>query len=474
MTRRLLLSSAAAVLILALAAPAARAQFVEPDATALTLFEGREIGDYYGWVAAALGDLDGDGTADFAIPAIAEAGFAGRVTVYSGVTGAVLNDIAGGPGQVLGYSVADAGDVDADGVADYIVGGGRVAVFSGADHTVLHELAATTGFGSGVTGAGDLDGDGHDDLLVGAQGDDTAGVDAGRAFAISGADGAILWTRDGAAAGDFLGSAAGVVGDLGWDGVPEVVVGATGAARAYVLDGATGELVFELAPGDDSLAVAYGQFFASGAGDVDRDWFPDVFVADYAWDSGRGKAFVYSGRTGALIRSYTGVDAGDGLGPGRGVGDLNGDGWGDVLVAGYTDDDGGAGAGRAYLYSGRSGALLRTVTATLEGDNFGVDALTVGDVDGDGLPELLVTAVGLAFAGTDVGRAYLIAGTVLPCPADRDGDGWVTFLDLFAVYLAVATGDTAGDLNGDRLLDHADLRVVVRDLGRCPAGRPRY
>lgn len=472
---RSLVPTLAAAGALVLGASPARAQFVEPDARTLRAYEGVEAGDWFGWVGANLGDLDGDGVDDLAIPAPAEDGFEGSVTVFSGADGTPLHRIEGG--FALGYSVSSAGDVDADGVPDYIVGGGRVAVFSGADHGVLLELTATTGFGDSVSGAGDLDGDGHDDVVVGSQFDATASPAAGRVFALSGADGSVLWTREGAGEGHTFGSGIGDLGDVTHDGVPEVVVGAAGAGEfggglAYVLDGRDGSIVHELPPVAPAKAVRFGEFFASGAGDVDGDRIPDVFVGDYAYDAFRGAAFVYSGRTGARIHYFPGIDPGDGMGPGRGVGDVNGDRYADLLVGAYLDSDGGPDAGKAYLYSGRSGALLRTITATVESDNFGVDALGAGDVDGDGLPDYLVTAVGLSFAGLEPGRAYVINGTVLPCPSDVTGDGKVTFRDFLYVRGARGTSDPRADLDGDRVVDDEDLDIVFLDRGRCPAGVP--
>ena len=121
-------------------------QLAEPGAVVLSLLEGDQVEDYYGWVAANLPDVDGDGVDDVIIPAIGYDNGAGRVTVYSGATRAVLADIVGVPGTLYGYSVGEAGDVDADGVPDYIVGGGRVEVFSGATHHLLWSLGGITGF----------------------------------------------------------------------------------------------------------------------------------------------------------------------------------------------------------------------------------------------------------------------------------------------------------------------------------------
>ncbi len=450
----------------------ARAQFVEPDAVTLRLFEGDSTGDTFGWVAAAVDDLDGDGAAEVLIPAITADTNAGRVTLYSGATGAVLNEIRGNPGDLLGFSVSAAGDVDGDGVPDYVVGGAQVLVLSGADHTVLLDLAATTGFGSAVSGAGDVDRDGHDDVLVGSQQAGFTFANAGRLTMISGRDGAVLWVRDGNAEGSLLGSGVGLVGDVDGDGEPDVVAGAFGAREAYLLAGGDGAILRTFVPVDPETSTTFGRFFASGAGDIDADGTGDVFIGDYDADEGTGKAYVFSGRTGASLHVLSGFSPGDGFGPGRGIPDANGDGHADLFIGAYTNSDGAPQAGQAYLFSGRSGALLRTITATLEGDTFGVDALAVGDVDGDAIPELLVTAVGLSFAGLDTGRAYLIAGVPLPCPADLNGNGRVGIADLARLLRSLYQGTHDIDLDGDGSTDRDDLRVLIADWGRCPAGVP--
>ena len=475
-TRRALLICLPCLAVAAAPRPAG-AQFVEPDVEVLHLFEGDQVGDAFGWVAADLGDLDGDGVHDVAIPAISRNGSAGRVSVYSGADGALLHQIDGQPGEVRGYCVESAGDVDGDGVPDYIVGGGRVEVYSGADHTLLLDLTATTGFASAVRGGGDLDGDGLGDLLVGRQGASLSFPAAGRVFALSGADGSLLWARDGDAASWLLGSALGALGDVSGDGVPDLVAGAFGAGpahggEAYLLDGTDGSTLRVLAPIDPAGALFFGQFFASGAGDVDRDGVSDAFVADYGAAQGTGEATIYSGRTGRVLRHFAGFHPGDGLGPGRGIADVNGDRIADVIVAAYTSSDGAPAAGKAYVFSGRSGALLRTFTDERAGDNFGVDALALGDTDGDGLTDFLVTAAGRSFAGLEAGRAYLLAGTVLPCRSDLDGDRRVGAFDLARLIDLVIHRGSGGDLDGDERADLADIAVLLRDLGRCPSGRP--
>jgi hypothetical protein len=469
---------AAAGLLLLGPASQARAQLVEPDARVIRLFEGDEIGDAFGWVSADLGDLDGDGVHDLAIAAIGRNGSAGRVSIYGGADGALLATVDGQPGQSRGFSVESAGDVNGDGVPDYVVGGARVEVYSGADHALLHDLTPVTGFGHSVRGVGDLDGDGLGDVVVGRQGASFSFPAAGRLFAFSGGSGALLWTRDGDAPSALLGSALGAMGDVNGDGVPDLVAGAFGSGptnggEAFLIDGTDGSTLRLLAPVDPTAALFFGQFFASGAGDFDRDGIVDAYVADYGAAQGTGEATIYSGRTGRVLHHVPGVHPGDGMGPGRGIGDVDGDRVPDFIAAAWTASDGAPAAGKAYVFSGRSGALLRTFTALLDGDNFGVDALSPGDTDGDGLPDYLVTAVGRSFVGLDVGRAYLLAGTVLPCPADLDGDRRIGAFDLVRLLDLIVHHGPGGDLDGDEATDLADLEVLLRSLGRCPPGRPR-
>ena len=403
--------------------------FVESEARSIHVLTGDADGDYFGWVAANIGDITGDGVEDLLVPAIADGSFAGKATVYSGATGVELAEHVGGPGELFGYSAAAAGDVDGDGTGDYVVAApgastnpapfGRVVVFSGADHEELLEIEAvdTAFFGSGVSGAGDADGDGHADILVGASLASGAGPASGWAGVYSGDGGSLLWEMDGRHPGDLAGAGVGLVGDVDEDGTDDVVVAASGnGGEAYLLSGGDGDLIHRFR-GRSGAGQAYGTFFASGAGDIDADGTPDVFVGDYLAGRGAtvgtGAAYVYSGRTGRPLHVLRGEEVGGGYGPGRGVGDVNGDGHDDLIIAAYTSSIGAPTAGRAYVVSGADGSTLRTITSTVVGDNFGVDALALGDVDGDGLTDFVVTSVGLSFFGLAPGTTYVIAGTPL-------------------------------------------------------------
>ncbi len=401
--------------VLALAG-SARAQFVEQDVVVLASFTAENPGDSFGFVAEVIGDIDDDDVPDYVIgaPNYGPAGsLRGRAYVYSGSTGDLLHVHTGEVDDRLGWGVASAGDANDDGIPDYVVSGpgvfgvghmGRALVISGLDHTVLHDVNGDPDsfFGYDVNTAGDVDQDGYDDVIVGAL---LGGPGlSGRVYVISGMDGSILWERDGSAAGVRFGSAVSAVGDLDGDGSPEQAVGAfadgnAGTGLTHVLSGADGSIVFTLVP--DTSAGTFGWFFAHAAGDVDRDRVPDIYVGDFGDSGFSGRSYVFSGATGAVIWAFGAENAGDGLGMGRGAGDVDRDKCDDLLLGAYTSSDGAPSGGKVYLASGQDASVMRTFTGTEKGALLGFDVVALGDVDSDRYPDYLIT-------GSDV--AYVVAG----------------------------------------------------------------
>lgn len=411
----------AGLLIVPLLSSSVPAQGFAECTRVLHVLEGEVAGDQFGWVSSPVPDVGGDGVQELLVSAPFHDGAgtnAGRVYLFDGRTGLERFHVDGLAGENLGYSVRDAGDLDGDGLGDLIVGGpgstgvpGVARVLSGASGAPLLTLAsgvAADAFGYSVTGVGDVDTDGVIDFAVGAYLDDTAATNAGRVVVVSGADGVTILRSFTGLAGDNFGTALAVLGDVTGDGRAELAVGAARAGsprrgRAYVYDLASGTRLYTVAP--DASGAQFGQYFVAAAGEIDGDGFPDLYVGDFADGGGRGKAYLFSGPSGTRLRTFTG-GAGDGFGIGRPIGDLDGDGRTEIVLASYTDSSGAVGAGKADVFAGSDGRRLRTLTSTTAGEALGFDAHGIGDVDGDGTPDLVLTAA--SYAG-GLGRVYVVA-----------------------------------------------------------------
>jgi FG-GAP-like repeat/FG-GAP repeat len=376
----------------------------------------------FGWEVAALGDVDGDDVRDVLIGEPDTE--TGTAYVHSGKTGAPIYRLDGMESDLQGFALADLGDVDGDGVSDFLTGApsngahwgpGRAYLYSGATGAPLHTFVGFANgdrFGFDVVGPGDVDGDGTPDMLISAVRAHGVGTNSGRAYLYSGRTFEISRTLDAEGAGDFFGSAVGSTDDIDGDDVPDLVVGARhagtgGRGEAYVFSGRTGDRILEMSA--PSTGVDFGYFFATGVGDVDGNGTPDIYVADFRDTSlgpATGRAAVYSGSNGVEIRRFVGSAHHEGLGPGRGAGDVDGDGRPDLAIGSFMSSDGTPEAGQVELYSGVDGSLLRRITSTTPDEQLGFDVIGFDDVNGDGVPELLATA-----ANGDA--VYLIEGALL-------------------------------------------------------------
>ena len=322
----------------------------------------------------------------FALLVLALAALAGQAaaqTAQFGVFGAHS-------GEQAGRSLATVGDVNADGVSDFVVGvpaavgqasaPGYALVVSGADGRAIHRLL-TTGeadlFGWSVAGVGDTDGDGVPDVLVGEPGSEPA---PGEARLFSGATGDLLFEVNAGSTDswDGFGFSVAGAGDLDGDGHDDFLVGQPslsgeepGSVRVFGgIDGGLVATLTGLAPGD-----GFGASVAS-AGLVDDDDVPDIVVGT----SHGAYARVLSGATGALIHHFIGGGPGFGAVV-AGIGDFDGDGRDDVALGSPVFDS-------VDLMSGATGALLRRFETL--GGGFGSSIAPLGDVDGDGRLDLLV------------------------------------------------------------------------------------
>ncbi len=437
----------------------------------LHTFTGANAGDQLGAAVASAGDFDGDGVGDVVvgIPGADQGGTdAGRAQVFSGATGAVLLTVDGvSAGDALGSAVAGVGDVDADGYADVGIGApgfdlsaaamdaGRCQIWSGRTATLLHTVtggAAGDALGSAVAAVGDLDGDCRAEFVVGVPGDDATATDAGAIHVHSGATAAVLWSWQGAVAGDAAGTALSGGADVDGDGAPDVAVGIPGddtagidAGAAAVLSGATGALLWSWT--GDAAGDAFGSAVALGH-DADGDGRSDALVGAPGHDLGgvgAGLARLFSGASGWPLASYLGT-AGDAAGTAVSVGgDTSGDGYGAVLVGVPGDDTAGADAGQARLHGGgpRDGeTVVATHSPGIAGTQYGSVIKSVGDIDGDQVPDYMCCGP----APTGFGQVELYSGathTVIKSWTETQQVGTWFGIDF----------ERAGDIDSDGVMD---------------------
>ena len=402
--------------------------------------------DQAGFSVAGLGDVDGDGVEDYAVgsPLDAVAGnYRGQVVVYSGKTGGVIYSHDGeSDGDRFGWSVAGLGDINGDGRADYIVGAplydntsipntGKVYVYSGKTGLAVYTLTysepgAQAGFA--VCGPGDLDGDGTPDFAFTIPWSDslTAGtLDSGRIYVYSGANVGFIWKRDGQADESVLGYSIDRVGDINGDGRPELVVGApfedkftTGNGIGYVLDGATGATIFSRYGAWTGGALGHD---VAGVGDVNGDGVPDVGFGEPRADTNgtdSGRVLVSSGAPPYLqlhqIVGPAGARTGTSL---AGLGDADGDGRDDYAVgmpnAGFF---GATNVGWVYLVSGASGTSFVTLLGESSGQHLGVASSGVGDLNDDGFADVIVGAPWDDSNGNNSGKARVFLSR-FPAPS---------------------------------------------------------
>ena len=359
--------------------------------------------------------------------------------------------------------------------------------------------AAGDGVGP-VAAAGDVDGDGLGDVLVGARYNDGGGTDSGAAYLLygGGLHGTVLLGYAdvklvGEADGDWAGAGVASAGDVDGDGIADVLVGALGESTNGTAAGAVYLLYGGSLSGDVALAEADVKMLGEGAdnyagrvasaGDVDGDGYDDVVVGAYHESfNGQYSGAAYLLYGGALSGE---VDLGDAdakmVGEGSteyagcavaGAGDVNGDGLGDLIIGAYRNSEGGSNAGAAYLVLGPvvGQVELSSVPAKYFGeaahDLAGWAVSGAGDIDGDGLDDVLVGAYEHTGGGDHAGAAYLIHGPGQWSSDLSDSDGKYLGEETWD-YAGIAVSG-AGDINGD---GHADFLIGAKyDTGGPGAG----
>lgn len=433
--------------------------------TADVIMTGEPGGAGFGASVSSAGDINGDGFTDLTAGAYAHSTFTGRAYIYLG--GSSMNNIADGiisgegTGNSFGRSVSSAGDVNGDGYEDILVGANGYNVNSGRvylyDYYMKDEItndltmsgeAAVNYFGNSVSYAGDVNGDGYADVIVGASGYSNF---TGRAYIYFGGtvmDNTADVTMTGQAANDYFGFSVSSAGDVNGDGFADVIVGAygysTNTGRVYIFfGGSTMNNISDVTMTGEVTNNNFG-YSVSSADDLTGDGFADVIVGAYGYAMFAGRAYVYFGGSSMNNVSdvtMTGEQVSDKFGSSvSSAGDLNGDGYADVIVGAYGYS---TNTGRVYIYYGglamNSGSDLR-ITGEATFNNFGYSVSTAGDVNRDGYADVIVGANGYD-------RAYIYYGGLSmnsSASVILTGESTASFGNSVS---------TAGDVNGDGYSD---------------------
>jgi len=393
-----------------------------------------------GWCSGGVGDVNGDNFPDVILGAPEDnlgGSEAGRVVILSGRDGSVLFDLLGESDfDHFGEHVAGTGDVNQDGTPDFLVGvpfgdgkapgSGYAVVLSGVDAALIHRFdGEQTGdtLGDTCEAAGDVNADGWIDLIVGGRGHDGNGVDTGIARVFSGQDGSELYSFIGTSPGALAGSVVDGVGDINADGYDDVGMGAKGTTvnglttcgQALVYSGFDGSLLFHI--DGREAGDGLGKGFA-GLGDVNGDGTLDIGIG--AWQvfnlspNATGFGQVQSTDDLGILYKVLGVNFHDSIGVWvSSAGDANRDGHPDIAIGGPHFDANGSNSGRITVLSGVDGGLIYQVFGEAEGDGLGHHTADAGDVNQDGYDDLIAGAYWNDVGGHDSGRTYVFSG----CPA---------------------------------------------------------
>lgn len=406
------------------------------DGAVLVSVAGVQESELFGWSVAAAGDVDGDGGPDVLVGAPNWNAFRGRVVVLSG-SGEVLLTVTGNSaGDRFGWAVAPLGDLNGDGHADFAAGAwndsvnlegqGVATAISGANGQTLalwKGLEPFDHFGSALANVGDVDLDGVPDLAVGGELMNAGSQDAGGVIVESGATGAPLKSWFGNVFSDRFGHAVAGPGDATGDGVPDVLVGAPGAfsqtGRVYLYSGADSSLALTVVP---ALPAGNLGTSVSGVGDLDGDGRADFAVGaplvGVPLAGGPGQAWVVSSAGGAVLLQLDGELPLGGCGSAVAGADFDADGFPDLAVGLPFEGGGPVATGKVTVLSGDDWINIGVGVLGTEGvpQMLAQGAASPGQTVSFSLQEALAGAPAVLIVGLSEFDKPFKSGTLVPHP----------------------------------------------------------
>ncbi|MDR6808334.1 hypothetical protein J2Y45_005316 [Dyadobacter sp. BE34] len=462
---------------------------------AVTL-ECNQAGAQMGYSVASAGDFNGDGFSDvlvgipyYDLNAEQDNGLARLY--YGSAQGISTNSPINFPtfdaGSNCGISVATAGDIDGDGFSDIIIGAhgakfdqineGVAYVCYGAQaggkmEQLLHSDQANAKFGYSVAPAGDVDADGFSDIIVGAryytngQGQDAEGA----AFIYRGSSNGLLKNNpviiEGNQYNAAMGNKVSSAGDVNGDGYSDVLI------AAYLYDDSQfkdqGKVALHLGSSNGINPVPIRTFYGSNpndqlgssvacAGDVNGDGYSDILLGAQYYDNGQfneGGVFVYHGSKNGIIGGPAStlesnqIDGWFGTAVAS-AGDVNGDGYSDIIIGCYTFDNGQTDEGHAFIYHGGAEGIGTNGAVTLSGSVtdalMGYSVASAGDVNSDGFDDVIMGAPEFDFNGTTGGVALVYYGSM---DGIQLGNQIMLSKNQPDSYFGTSVAG-AGDINGD-------------------------